>query len=131
MTAENKEQGFIKIYRSMFSWDWWDDINTFRLFVTMLMMANWEPKKWHGRSIPRGSFFTSLSSLSKRSGLTVKQVRTSLNKLIETSEVTSERANNGRFITITNYDFYQSKDETRANDRANKRADEGQTKGNN
>lgn len=129
MTAENKEIGFIKIYRSMLTWEWWDDINTFRLFMTILFMANWKEKKWHGKTIPRGSFFTSLSSLSKKSGLSVKQVRNSLNKLISTNEVASERASNGRLITVVNYDFYQDLDEIRASNRASNRADRGQTKG--
>ncbi len=129
MTAENREKGFIKIYRSILQWEWWDDINTFRLFVTILIHANWKEKKWHGRTIPRGSMFTSLSSLSKLSGLTPKQVRRSLSKLIETNEVTSERANNGRLVTVINYDFYQSQDENGANERADKKADLGQTEG--
>lgn len=129
MTTENKDIGFIKAYRSMLDWEWWDDINTFRLFMTILFLANWKDKKWHGKTIPRGSLFTSLSSLSKKSGLSVKQVRSSLDKLIRTNEVASERANNGRLITVVNYDFYQDLDDFRASDRANKRANEGQTKG--
>ena len=110
MTAENKEQGFIKIYRSMFQWDWWDDINTFRLFITILLMANWQPKKWHGKKIPRGSFWTSLNTLSKRSGLSVQEVRTALEKLSSTNEITIKATKRGRLITVVNYDFYQDDD---------------------
>ena len=130
MTAENKNKGFIKVYRSMMSsWEWWDDLNTFRLFMTILISVNWTDKKWHGKTIPRGSMFTSLSSLSDLSGLTVKQVRVALKHLIETNEVASERANNGRLISVVNYEFYQDIDEKRASKRANERADQGQTKG--
>lgn len=107
MTAENKEKGFIKIYRSMFQWDWWDDINTFRLFITILLMANWQPKKWHGKKIPRGAFWTSLNTLSKRSGLSVQEVRTALEKLSSTNEITIKATKRGRLITVVNYDFYQ------------------------
>ena len=107
MTASNQKNGFIKIYRSMLNWEWWDDLNTFRLFVTILLSVNWRERNWHGKTIPRGAMFTSLSSLSKKSGLTVRQTRTSLNRLISTNEVTSEVTNNGRLITVVNYDFYQ------------------------
>lgn len=125
MTVENKEQGFIKVYRSMLQWEWWDDLNTWRLFMTILIMANWKDKKWHGKTIPRGSLWTSLKSLSKRSGLSVRQVRVSLDKLIMTNEVTSEVTKRGRLVTVVNYDFYQSVEEnvtnTLTNSKANKR----------
>ena len=127
MTAENKEQGFIKVYRSMFQWDWWDDINTFRLFVTMLMMANWEPKKWHGRRIPRGSFWTSLKSLSKRSGLSVQEVRTSLEKLQSTNEITITSTKRGRLVTIANYDFYQDNEKLPTKQSTNRATDNQQS----
>lgn len=121
--------GFIKIHRSLLEWEWWDDKNTFRLFMTILLLANWKDKRWHGKVIPRGSFWTSLESLSKKSGLTLKQTRTSLNKLIATGEVASKGANDGRLITVVKYDFYQSDDGKRANEWASERANEGQTKG--
>jgi hypothetical protein len=121
--------GFIKIHRSLLEWEWWDDKNTFRLFMTILLLANWKDKRWHGKVIPRGSFWTSLETLSKKSGLTLKQTRTSLNKLIATGEVTSKGANDGRLITVAKYDFYQSDDRKRASDGASEWADEGQTRG--
>ena len=73
--------------------------------------------------------FTSLRSLSKLSGLTTKQVRVSLARLIETNEVSSERASNGRLVSVVNYDFYQSQDENGASKRADLRSDLGQTEG--
>lgn len=121
--------GFVKLDRKILNWEWWDDMNVFRLFVTILLMANWEDKSWHGREIKRGQLFTSISSLSKKSGLTVKQTRVALNKLIRTREVASERASNGTLLTVVNYDVYQSDKKKRANKRASNRANEGQTKG--
>lgn len=129
MTTENKDKGFIKIYRSINEWDWWDDINTFRLFMTILIMANWKDKKWRGKKIKRGQLWTSLETLSQESGLTIKQVRNSLDKLNRTNEVTSKGASNGTLITVVNYDFYQETDEKGASDRASDKANEGQTKG--
>ena len=121
--------GFVKIDRKILNWEWWDDVNVFRLFVTILLLANWEDKSWHGREIKRGQLFTSISSLSKKSGLTVKQTRLALNKLIRTHEVAIERASNGTLLTVVNYDVYQSDKRKRANKRTNNRANEGQTKG--
>lgn len=108
MTAENKDIGFIKIYRSIESWDWWEDLNTFRLFMVLLINANWKTKKWRGKKIKRGQLWTSIESLSEKSGLTPMQVRTSLEKLMKTNEITNKSTNEGRLITVVNYDFYQS-----------------------
>ena len=78
------ENSFIKLYRSLLDWEWWDDKNVTRLFLTMLLSANWQTKKWHGMTIEKGSVFTSIEHLSKKSGLTMQQTRTALNKLKST-----------------------------------------------
>ena len=127
MTAENKDIGYIKAYRSMMEWDWWEDKNTFRLFMTILFLANWKDKKWRGKRIKRGQLWTSIETLSEKSGLTQRQVRTSLNKLISTNEVTNKSTNEGRLITVVNYDFYQSNDGEVTNEMTSDTADERQT----
>jgi len=106
------QNGFIKLNRSILEWEWWDDQNTFRLWMTILLLANWKEKKWHGKVIPRGSFWTSIASLAKKSGLSEQQTRTALDKLISTGEVTSESTNEGRLVTVVNYDVYQTVDST-------------------
>lgn len=102
--------GFVKIYRSFLDWEWWDDKNTFRLFVTILLLANWKDKRWHGKVIPRGSVWTSVPSLAKKSGLSLQQTKTALNKLKSTGEITDQPTREGRLITVANYDLYQSYD---------------------
>lgn len=102
--------GFIKVHRSILEWEWWDDINTFRLFMTILLLANWKEKKWHGKVIPRGALWTSLPSLSDASGLSVQQTRTALMKLKSTGEITDEPTGGGRLVTVVNYELYQAVD---------------------
>lgn len=104
------QSGWVKLHRSILDWEWYDDINTFRLFIHCLLRANHADKEWRGKLIKRGSFFTSLESLSAETGLTVRQIRTSLDKLGQTSEVTSSGQARGRMITVLNYDKYQSDD---------------------
>ena len=71
-------------------------------------MANWEDKNWEGQVIKRGSFVTSRSILAKETGLTVQQLRTALDKLISTNELTRSTTNKYTVITVTNYDKYQN-----------------------
>jgi hypothetical protein len=103
----NESKGFIKLYRSLLDWEWFNDNNTFRLFVYCLLKANYVDTKWRGIDIERGSFITSYNKLSVGTGLTIQQVRTSLNKLISTGEVTHKSHSKYGIITINNYDEYQ------------------------
>ena len=101
------ENSFIKLYRSLLDWEWWDDKNVTRLFLTILLSANWQTKKWHGTTIEKGSVFTSIEHLSKKSGLTMQQTRTALNKLKSTGEITIKSTNKGTLVTVENWGKYQ------------------------
>ena len=101
------DDGFIKIHRRMLKWEWFSDINTTHLFIYLLLIANWEDKKWKGLLIKRGQVVTGRKKISKDTGLTEQQVRTSLKKLISTNNLTSKTTNKYTIITIENYDLYQ------------------------
>lgn len=119
--------GHIKLHRSIFDWEWWDDINTFRLFMTILLLANWKGKKWHGKIIRRGQLWTSIPTLSERSGLTIQQTRTALNHLKSTGEITDKPTRDGRLITVVNYGKYQAVDEDLTRKSTDKSTDKQQT----
>ena len=111
--------GYIKIDRGIMDWEWWDDDKVLKLWLTVLLLANWEDKKWHGKDIPRGSFWTSIGSLSEASGLSTQEVRTALCKLISTGELTSKATNHGRLITVVKYGVFQD-DTSKSNKQINK-----------
>lgn len=119
--------GFIKLDRKILDWEWWDDVNTFRLFMTILLMANWEDKKWHGREIKRGQLWTSLPSLSKKAQLTIQQTRSSLDKLKLTGEITDESTASGRLVTVVKYDVYQGSPKKVTDKSTDKSTDNQQT----
>jgi hypothetical protein len=62
---------------------------------------------WRGIKIKRGQYMTSVAKLSGNTGLTVSQIRTCLNKLQVTGEITSEVTSLNTLITICKYDTYQ------------------------
>lgn len=101
------DNGFIKIYRSLLKWEWYDDLNTFRVFIHLLLTVNYEDKKWHGIEIKRGQRVISYEKLAKETSLTVRQVRTSIDKLKMTHEITSTATNKYTIVTIENYDKFQ------------------------
>ena len=102
--------GFIKIDRGILDWEWYSDINTTRLFIHLILKANWKDGRFEGIEVPRGSLVTSTNKLSKETGLTVREVRTALKHLEMTHEVTSKGHSKFTVITVKNYCLYQNND---------------------
>lgn len=101
---------YIKIDRKILDWEWYSDINTCRLFLHMLLKANWKDGRFQGTEIPRGSFVSSISKLAEETGLTERKVRTALEHLKTTGEVTSKSHSKFTVFTIKNYCLYQATD---------------------
>lgn len=99
--------GWVKIHRSMMNWEWWDDINTRALWLTILLSANHKATRWHGQVIKAGQFVTSYGRLADLSGLSNQQVRTALNRLKETGEVMVESTNKYTLISVVKWADYQ------------------------
>ena len=94
----------------MLEWEWYDDTNTKILFLHLLLTVNYENKKWHGIIIECGQRLVSYSVLSDELGLSIQSIRTSINKLKSTGELTIKSTNKYTLITLTNWGIYQSLD---------------------
>lgn len=115
MSWKYSDKEFIKLYRRLIHWEWYTDVNTKVLFIHCLLKANWKPGSWHGYKYERGQFITSLPTLSRETGLSIREVRTALKHLKMTGEVTDWHDSKIRIITVNSYDAFQSSD--RPNDR--------------
>jgi len=104
---KDNQKGWVKLHRSILEWEWYDDNNTFKVFIHCLLRANHQEQKWRGQVIEKGSFITSYSNLANECKLTTQQVRTSLNKLKKTNEVTIKTTNKNTCVTVCKYDSYQ------------------------
>lgn len=105
-----KDSGWVCLHRGFLGWEWYDDINTKVLFFHLILTANHKQKKWRGQVIERGQLITGLMSLSEQTGLSVRSIRTSLNKLKSTGELTIQTTNRFSLITLCNYNKYQDKE---------------------
>lgn len=103
--------GYIRVYRNILDWEWWSDINTYRLFTFMVLSANWKDGKFKGLDIPKGSFVSSIGKLAEKTNLTVNEVRTALKHLISTNEITSKPHGKFTVFTVNNYCLYQEDNE--------------------
>ena len=99
--------GWIKMHHKLLDWEWASCPETLALWIHILLRANFEDKRWHGIMVPRGSLVTGRKELAKNTGLSEQQVRTSLNRLISTNEITISTTNKFSIITICKYEDYQ------------------------
>ena len=100
-------QGWIKLFYQFKEWEWYGDTNMVRLFIHLLLTANYKQTKWRGMTIPRGSLLTSRAKLAEETGLSEQTIRTCLTRLKSTNEITVKATNKYTIITISNYDRYQ------------------------
>lgn len=101
---------YIKLYRSILGWEWYKDQNTKSLFLHFLLKANTADQKFKGIEIKRGQFISSLKNLSNETGLSIREVRTALEHLILTQEVTKSITSKFTLFTVLNYEKFQSVD---------------------
>jgi hypothetical protein len=101
-------QGFIKIHRSIIDWEWYKDANTMRLFLHLLLNATHKDIKIKGLLLKSGQLITSRSILASELAMSQQQVRTSLDKLKSTNEITNQLINRNTIITIVNWNRYQA-----------------------
>lgn len=135
---KNMNTGYIKIFRKLLDWEWIDQPEMVCLWINLLLRANHTDREWHGFTVKRGQFVTSLPNLAKIAGQTVKQVRGSLDRLKRAGQVACKSTNKYTIITICKYDNYQGCDEaegqaegqTKGQTKGRQRADKGQAKGN-
>lgn len=102
------DMDYIKLYRNLLAWEWYSDINTCRLFIHMLLKANWKEGNFRGTTVPRGSFVSSIGKLSEETQLTPDEVRTAIKHLMTTHEVTKQSYSKYTVFTVKNYDSYQN-----------------------
>lgn len=100
--------GWIALSRKLLSWQWRDEPKMVALWVHILLRACHESIKYHGITIQRGQFATSTRALAVDVGLTVKEIRLYLKRLIAEDSITVIypcRAYS--IVCVTNYDQYQ------------------------
>ena len=100
-------EGWISLYRKFLEWEWYDYPTVKIIFLHCLLSANHKNIKWRDIVIKRGQLVTSYEKLATLNGLTGQQVRTALEKLQSTHEITYQSTSQYSIITVKNYNLYQ------------------------
>lgn len=102
--------GFVQLHKKICDWEWYTDIPTKSLFLHILLKCNYKEAKWKGKKLNPWEFITSIEHLSLETGLTRQQVRTAIEKLKKTWEITHNATNNYTILGLNNWASYNTPD---------------------
>jgi hypothetical protein len=100
-------RGYIKLWRKAVDWEWYRSSETFHLFCHLILHANHKPSRFMGEEIRRGQIVVGRRRLSEETGISEQSIRTSIERLKSTNEITSKSTNKFTIITLCNYESYQ------------------------
>lgn len=115
--------GFIKIHRGLLEWGWYKDANTMRVFMDILLNANYHDGEYMGHPVKAGQCVVGRKALAERLGISEQSVRTALSHLKSTGEITIKSTNKFSIVTIENWGKYQIQEE-RSNQQSNQQANQ-------
>lgn len=101
-------RGFVKLFRKIKEWGWYKHSSTKDLFLHLLLECNHKPFNFMGYPIPRGSVVVGRHKLAEELGFSERKIRTALNNLKTTNEVTIKTTSKFSIVSIVNYEIYQS-----------------------
>ncbi len=107
-------QGFIALHRELLDKPIWKKSTPEQksILITLLLLANHEETEWEWQGkkfkVQPGQFITSLESIAKKAGVSIKNVRTAIEKFDKYEFLANESTKTGRLITIINWDTYQN-----------------------
>ena len=103
---------YVKLSRDVLNWGWYKDPNTFRVFIHLIMNANWKDGEYMGHKVERGSLVTGRKQLALELDLSERNIRTAINHLKSANELTIKTTNKYSIITICQYERWTEKEET-------------------
>ena len=101
------DKGFIKLKRNILEWEWYQDGNTTRLMIHLMIKVNFITKSWQGHVINSGELITSINNLSRELQLSDSIIRTCLKKLKKTNYIKTQSTSKFTKITILNSIIYE------------------------
>ncbi len=104
--AEQRDIGFIKLKRTFLDWEWYQDNNTSRVMIHLLLKSNYTVKQWQGNTINPGELITSIRKLSKELQLSENIIRTCLKKLKKTNYIATQGTSKFTMIRIIKSSIY-------------------------
>ena len=104
----SRKGNFVKLDRKILTWGWYDDPATKIVFIDLLLHANFSEGEYHGEKLQKGEVVFGRKACAERNGLSERQVRTAIDHLRKSGEIsTSKTTNKFSIIKVENWAFYQ------------------------
>ena len=100
--------GFLKISRKILDWRWYTNENTMRLFFHLMLRANHTDAEFENHKIKRGQLVTSRKALAYELKMSEQSIRTALDHLKSTHDITITATKKYSIITIVDYEQLQT-----------------------
>ena len=107
--------GFIKLYRKLLGWGWYQDSVVKDLFLHLLLTASFKDFVWLGKQFKAGQLITGRKKLAQELNFSEQQIRTAIKKLKSTGEIEASSTNKYTVITVINWKEYQGFEDFSAN----------------
>lgn len=101
---------YIKLCDKIVDWEWFTDGNMLKVWLYLLVKAQYADGKYRGVEVKRGQLLTGRKLIANETRLSEQQVRTCINRLKSSGQITIESTNQYSLITIVKYDDYQGSD---------------------
>lgn len=99
--------GYIKIHRKIVEWEWYHDAVVSRVFLHLLVTANYEPCRFEGYEIKPGQCVISSKKVADALNISKDSVNRALKKLEKSGELQRFPSAKFTIITLKNYTLYQ------------------------
>lgn len=108
-SVNDNNGNYIKLFRKFKKWGWYADPNTKVVFIHLLLSANWQDGEFRGEKVRAGECVFGRKKAAEELGLSERQVRTALDHLRKSGEIsTTKTTNRFSIIKIEKWTFYQS-----------------------
>ncbi len=98
---------WIKLDRNILEWRWFKNGNVLKVFIYLLIHASRKPIEIGNVYIGRGEQLSTQVQIAEGTGLSRQEVRTALENLEATKDVTKEKRSGKVVISIPRYEIYQ------------------------
>ena len=98
---------YIKLFRQITEWEHYQDGNTMRMFIHLLLMAVRNPTRYGKIKLQSGQFITTSRDLEIDLGMSARSVTQAIKNLRESGEIKTESCSGGTLFTVIHYSDYQ------------------------
>ena len=99
--------GYVKLNRNLLDWRWYRDANTIRVFLHLLLSANFKDQPFENIIVRRGEVATSYGAIAEALHISACQARTAVTHLKVSGTVSVKQYSKFQVISIISWDLYQ------------------------